>query len=396
MQENNEIRGENAVQFDSFRILAEIIRFKYLIIIFTIVATAAMGYYIFTQPNWYSSTINLIPPKSSGSAFEGMLGNLSSTLRNIGLTKIGPKTDGSYSMSILLDNRTVKDSIIRKYQIRKLYDMQKAKEDEVRLAFQENLNVTTELDGNYTVTILDTDPNRAAAMATDFVEIANGLAREVFQAESKLNRSYLDSRIQSTDSVLSATSRILEIFSKKYQVFMPETQAKSISQALIDIKSDIIKQEINLQLLTNRYGPADPMTSMQKQVLDQMKEKLSDAETKPGFGGNFAVNDAAEVGIQFMRLYTEFETFTKVKAFLLPMLEEQRINENRETRSFIVLDKASVPDKKFKPKRSLYLLGAFFGSMVLSIVIVLLIIGFKDFKKRYNQNVQNIKNEKAK
>ena len=177
---------------------------------------------------------------------------------------------------------------------------------------------------------------------------------------------------------------------------MPETQAKSISQALIDIKSDIIKQEINLQLLTNRYGPADPMTSMQKQVLDQMKEKLSDAETKPGFGGNFAVNDAAEVGIQFMRLYTEFETFTKVKAFLLPMLEEQRINENRETRSFIVLDKASVPDKKFKPKRSLYLLGAFFGSMVLSIVIVLLIIGFKDFKKRYNQNVQNIKNEKAK
>ena len=395
MQENNEIRGENAVQFDSFRVLAEILRFKYLIIIFTLLVTAAMGVYIFTQPNWYASTTNLIPPKSSGSAFEGMMGNLSSTLRNFGLSKIGPKTDGSYSMSILLDNRTVKDSIIRKYQLRKLYDMPKAKDDEVRLAFQENLNVTTELDGNYTVTVLDTDPIRAAAMATDFVEISNGLAKEVFQTESKLNRAYLESRIQSTDSVLSATSRLLEVFSKKYQVFMPETQAKSISQALIDIKSDIIKQEINLQLLTNRYGATDPMTSMQKQVLEQMKEKLSDAETKPGFGGNFAVNDAAEVGIQFMRLYAELETFTKVKAFLLPMLEEQRINENRDTRSFIVLDKASVPDKKFKPKRSLYLLGAFFGAIVLSIVVVLLIAGAQDFKKRYILNVQKIKNEKA-
>lgn len=395
MQENKEIQVVNTVQFDSFRILAEIIRFKYLIIIFTLITTAVMGVYIFSEPNWYASTANLIPPKSSGSAFEGMMGNLSSTLRNFGLSKVGPKTDGSYSMSILLDNRTVKDSIIKKYQLRKLYDMPKAKNDEVRLAFQENLSVTTELDGNYTVTILDTDPKRAAAMVTDYVEISNNMAKEVFQAESKLNRSYLESRINSTDSVLSATSKLLEVFSKKYQVFMPETQAKSISQALIDLKSEIIKQEISLQLMTNRYGATDPMTSMQKQVLDQMKEKLNDAETKPGFGGNFAVNDAAEVGIQFMKLYTEFETFTKVKAFLLPMLEEQRINENRDTRSFIVLDKASVPDKKLKPKRSLYLLGAFLGSMVLSIVIVLLIVGFKDFKKRYNENAKQIRNEKS-
>lgn len=395
MQENIQISNQKENEFDSFKLLAEIIRFKYLILLITLLCTVAMTIYMLYQPNYYVSTANLIPPKSSGSAFEGLMGNLSSTLRNFGLTKIGPKTDGSYSMNILLDNRTVKDSIIKKYKIRELYDMKTAKEDEVRSAFQENLNVTTELDGNYTINIIDTDPVRAAAMVTDYVEICNNIAKNVFQAESKLNRTYLESRIKSTDSVIKSTSSMLETFSRKYQVFMPETQAKSISQALIDIKSEIIKQEINLQLLTNRYGASDQVTTMQRQVLDQLKSKLEEAQSKPGFGGNFAVNDAAGVGLTFMNLYTELETFTKVKAFLLPLLEEQKINENRETRSFIVLDKASIPDKKLKPKRSLFILGAFFGSLILSIGIILIVVSISDFKRRFKLNQELIRAHKS-
>ena len=395
MQENIQISNQKENEFDSFKLLAEIIRYKYLILLITLLCTVAMTIYMLYQPNYYVSTANLIPPKSSGSAFEGLMGNLSSTLRNFGLTKIGPKTDGSYSMNILLDNRTVKDSIIKKYKIRELYDMKTAKEDEVRSAFQENLNVTTELDGNYTINIIDTDPVRAAAMVTDYVEICNNIAKNVFQAESKLNRTYLESRIKSTDSVIKSTSSMLETFSRKYQVFMPETQAKSISQALIDIKSEIIKQEINLQLLTNRYGAADQVTTMQRQVLDQLKSKLEEAQSKPGFGGNFAVNDAAGVGLTFMNLYTELETFTKVKAFLLPLLEEQKINENRETRSFIVLDKASIPDKKLKPKRSLFILGAFFGSLILSIGILLIVVSISDFKRRFKLNQELIRAHKS-
>ena len=177
------------------------------------------------------------------------------------------------------------------------------------------------------------------------------------------------------------------MFSKKYKIILPEEQAKEVSKGLIDIKSEILKQEIYLQLMINRYGQDDPMAKMQRDVILQMKTKLSEAENQPGYAGNFSISEAAEVGITYMRLYTDIETFTKVKSFLLPLLEEQRLNEVRDTKSFIILDKAIPPDKKSKPKRSLFVIGAFVGSLVLSIIFIILLLGFQDFRLKYKKSM---------
>jgi uncharacterized protein involved in exopolysaccharide biosynthesis len=101
------------------------------------------------------------------------------------------------------------------------------------------------------------------------------------------------------------------------------------------------------------------------------------------------MNQAAGVGIEYMRLYTDYETSAKVKAYLSPMLEEQKINEIRDTKSFLVLDRAVVPDKKDKPKRSLYIAGAFFGSLVFSMLLVVGIHQLNDFRKRFKEYKEN-------
>ena len=370
-------------EFNSMKIISAIFRFKYFIIIFTILVTAAMAAYWFSQPNWYKSTVNLVPPKASGSAFESMMGNISSTLRNFGITKIGPKTDNSYSLNVILVSRTVKDSIIRKYNLRKIYQMEKAKAEELRAAFDENLDITVEMDGNYTISISDTDPVRASVMTNDYVDIANQLSMDIAKREASYNRNYLETRIKAIDSALAQTSDSLSKYSSKYQIYQPEEQATSIGKALIDIKSEIIKQEINLELMRVTYGENDPLTKVQERIIAELKNKLSSAENEPGFAGKFSMNQATGVGIEYMRLYSDYETAAKVKAYLGPILEEQKINEYRDTKAFLVLDKAIPPDKKDRPKRSVYIAGAFFGSIVLSVMFVVISVQINDFRKKY-------------
>jgi len=384
MTEKNGSKSEESTSyFDSLIILAALLRYKYFIIGFTVIVTAITGLYWFSQPNYYKATINLVPPKTSGSSFESMIGNISSTLRNFGLSKIGPKTDGQYSPSVILESRTVQDSIIEIFNLRQVYEMEDEEYDKVRDAFQDHLDVTVALDGNFLVSIVDTDPKRAAAMANRYVQIANNVSERIFRTESKLNRTYLEERLHSIDSLLTFLADTLQRFSRIYKIYEPEEQAITVGKALIDLRAEIIKQEITLELMKNRYGENDPQTSMQREVIEELKAKLNDAENLPGFSGNFSLKNATKVGLEYARMFAEYETYTKVKAFLLPMLEEQKINAYRKTFSFIILDEAVPPDVKDGPRRSLYLLGAFFGSLFLGILFVVVLVQYKELMSRF-------------
>ncbi len=372
--------------FNSFYYLALIYRYKLLIIIAIIVVTGVTVFFVLQMPNWYSSTINVVPPKGTGSLLESAVGNISSAIKKFGLTKLGgSEGEGNYTYMVILESQTVKDSIIKKYNLQKEYGMEDAKMSEVRDAFDDNLEINVGGEGNYTVSIMDKDRYRPPAMLKDYILFANNHAQYIAHEEAKVESQYLVKRISQINDAFTNISDSLVKFSKKYGVFMPEEQATAVTKAMSELKAELIKQEIGYEMLSNRYGPNDPYTLMQKDVMDELKKKVNQAETQPGFAGNFKMNQAASVGIEFLRLYSELETFTKVKAFLLPMLEEAKLNEVRYRRNLFIVDNPIPADKKSKPKRSFYVLGAGAGTIVLSILIIIVSSGFKSFKKKYRE-----------
>ena len=114
-----------------------------------------------------------------------------------------------------------------------------------------------------------------------------------------------------------------------------------------------------------------------------MGKKVTDAESNPGFAGNFSIKDAAKVGLQYMKWYSELEASTKIKSILAPMLEKARLDEVRFSQNLFVVDAAQPPDKKSKPKKSFVIAGAFAGSTVLAVFIVLLWNSWVNFYRRY-------------
>jgi len=358
-----------------------LIKNKWIIIGFVLVVTLASVVISLLLPNQYTAKVNTVPPKTSTSSMESLIGGLSSTLKDIGLAKLGGKTDGLYSFLVILDSWTVKDSLINKYRFDTVYNIPKNKMTKLRKKFEENLEITLEPEGNYVIYFTDEDPVRAANVANDYVEISNFVAQKIIQTEASFNRKYLEARIASIDTLVNSLLDSLQKYSGKNLIFSPEEQAKAISTSYIDLKASKISQEILYELYKSRYGENDPLTFSQKNILESLKQKLDEFENKPGYIGNFPLKSLTKVGGEFLRLYAEIETYSKVKSFLLPYLEENRLNEHRQMQYLIVLDKATPPDQKSKPKRSLIVLGSFFGSFILITFFIIVLDAFRRYKR---------------
>lgn len=370
-----------------------LMKYKKFLLIFVSILTLSSIIIAFLLPNQFTAVVNTIPPKTTASTMEGLLGGLSSTLRDIGLTKLTGKTEGMYSFLVILNSRSVKNSIIRKYRFDTVYNIPLTDFTKLRKAFENNLEISLEPEGNYTISFTDEDPIRAANVANDYVQIANLVAQDIFQKEARYNRRYLEERIQQIDNSLNLVLDSIQKFSRVNLVFSPLEQSKAIGQSYIDLKSTSMSQEILYDLFKSKYGENDPITVAQKNILDNVKRKLYEFENKPGFIGNYPLKEFAKVGGDFLRLYAEFETLTKVKSFLIPYLEENKLNENRNFQYLIVLDKAVPPDRKSKPKRSLIIAGTFLGSIILGIFIIVIVDSLTNYINQFKKSSSNLEND---
>lgn len=377
MSENSE------KNFDGMYLTALLFKHK-RIIIATVIASAIISTAVaFLLPVCYTASVNAVPPQTSMSGLESAMGNISSTLRDIGLARVGGSSSSGYSLTVVLLSRSVKDSIIKKYDLRKVYKMENEKYEDLLKEFESNLDVTYDKEGNYVISITDQDPKRAASMANDYVQIANHFAAELFKKESNFNRIYMEYRIKSIDSTISAISEQLAGLSQRSLMFSPEEQARAVSQAIVELKAQVYQSEIEYDLLRTTFGESDALTQVKKKLLEETRKKLNEAMNKPGFAGNFKIDESGRIGLEFTKMLTEIEALSKAKAYLVPLYEKLRLDEAKNIKTLYVLDEAIPPTKKSKPKRVLIVAGSVLGSFVLTVLMIILVHNYIEFRKKY-------------
>lgn len=377
---------ENNQENVSLATLALLFRHKWIIILMMFIAgVSATIYSLYFVEVQYKSTVNLVPPKSQGDAFDNIMTNVGSSLKNLGLGSLGGGSGGDYEYMVILDSRTVKDSIIKKYNLSKVYDIPEAEETKLRKAFDANLALDFLKDGNYLISVWDTDKKRAAEIANEYASIANAKATEIAQSETVYNLQYLENRVQNLNEKLHLISDTLASFSSRYKIFSIEDQAKGYADLLSELKSSKFMYEIMFDINKNKYGEEDYQTKNISDVITQINKKINQTENVPGVIGNFDMSNATDIGLEYARLYTEFETYSKVKAFLIPTLEKTRLDLNKNSSNLFVVDKAIPADKKDRPKRSLIVIGAIFGAFFLSVFFIIVITRTRNLMRQLKQ-----------
>lgn len=358
-------------QFPTVDVLRYLLRFKWWLI--GTVAVTTLGAYLYARslPEYYKATINCVPPSQQMGGIGGALGGISSTLKDIGLAKLGGSAGETYEFITILFTRTIRDSMIHRFDLIREYEMEGEPMNDVRSELDDNLEVQYHAEGNYEISIWSQNPQKSVEMCNAFVSYANEITNRIQRQEAEKSAFYLEQRIAMMDSVLSALTDSLQRYSRDYRLFSPLDQATASAKALSETKAELLKQEAILGILEQNYGKDDPQVRSTRTLVTQLKDQYERAQTQPGFAGNFALTDAAGVGASYLRIYADFEAHTKLKAFLMPSLEQAKLDMNKTAPALLVVDQPVAPEKRDKPKRVFIALGAGVGVGVLFLLILI-------------------------
>ncbi len=383
--EQKEVKQKES--FDGYFFISLMLKHKVSLIVVGLLAAIVSIVVCLQLPNYYTAVLSAVPPRKSTSALDAAVSSVSSTLREFGLSKLGGKKGDGYDLIVLLQSRQVKDSVISKFNLAKVYDLPDTASFKIREQLEENLTINVEAEGNYTVTVDDVDPQRAADMANYMISLTNALSQKLDRRETEIMYKQFQDRIQSTDVSIAATRDSLAKYSKENLMFSPLDQVKVAAQALGEMKASIMKQEIVLSYMEQSFGKDDPVTIRERGVLEELHKKVNNSEHSPGFVGNVALADAPKAAVPYLEYYSQLEALMRIKAFLLPSFDQIKLDLTKESPSLYVLDEAIPPQKKSRPKRSLIVASATVAAEFLWVVVLLLRFQIQTIRSRYRERM---------
>jgi uncharacterized protein involved in exopolysaccharide biosynthesis len=121
---------------------------------------------VLVLPKWYTATAKIMPPQQSQSNAVAILGQLG-VLAGGAAGQLGLKNPSDVYVTIL-KSRTVADNLIKRFDLKQVYD-----EDyliEARKELARNSSLTAGREGVITIEVDDKDPKRAAELANAYVK----------------------------------------------------------------------------------------------------------------------------------------------------------------------------------------------------------------------------------
>jgi len=317
------------------------------------------------MPNWYMATASVLPPKRPGGLLSLLEGSgFSSLLRNI--PGISGKLSGgqeAYSYLAILQSRTVLERVVRKFDLMTVYGISDGSMDKTLKELRNNAAFDFATEGNIVITVLDKNPQRAADMANYFVELLNERSVQLGTQEARSNREFVERRYQQNQRDLKNAEDSLKAFQQRYGIYaLPEQTAGAIKAASM-LKAEADAKEIELGIVRRSFGDENTRVQALRLELSEINRKMGEMKFGTADWYNdrslnlfVPFKDVPEIGAEYIRRFRDFEVQNRMMDFLVPLYEQAKIDEQKDTPVVLELDKAVAPERKSKPRRSLIVL----------------------------------------
>jgi len=369
----------------------------------------------FLIPKSYTSTTQLMPPDpQSTSGMAMMAAKAGGGLAGVAGDLLGLKSSGALFIGVLR-SQTSQDRLIQQFDLRRVYGTRLVVD--ARMKLDENSSISEDKkSGIITISVTDHSSQRAAALASAYVDQLNTLVSELSTSSAHRERVFLEERLKVAKQDLDDASNQLAQFSSKNNTLDIQQEGKAMLDAAGTIAGELIAAQSQLEGLRQIYTDNNSrVRSLNARVaeLRRQLEKLAGTQGNAGKNpqastlaksqatslspGQAAVSpsqaadppadpSAAKAGgglpyptLQSLPLlgakYADFYRRTKIQETVFELLTEQyelaKVQEAKETPSVKVLDPARTPEKKSFPPRLVVMFLGTFLAFALSIVWVL-------------------------
>jgi uncharacterized protein involved in exopolysaccharide biosynthesis len=377
MAENNIQASNEKVGNTFFEFLVITVKYRWFLFWFVFVITAGATAYALLAPKWYKSTASVLPAEKND--LLSTLSGISSLAKGFSASKglaalTGQNSETDRYMAILM-SATVTDDIIKKFDLRKEYDLEDDYYEKVVKEWQSNFELEIADEGNLTITVFDKDPKKAANIANYLVDRLNEINTKLSVSNAKSNREFVEKRYTQNVKDINDLEDSMRNFQQKYGVIAVPEQLEATVKSMSNIYADMYKKEIEFNVLKQTYGADHPVTATAKIELNELQKKINalnagtDASQKD-VKLLIPFKQAPELGNEYLKIYRNLEIQYKILEFVQPLYEQAKVEEARNTPSVLVLDKAGPADRKAKPKGSIFAAVGLVSSLIVGLFIV--------------------------
>jgi tyrosine-protein kinase Etk/Wzc len=336
-------------------------RWKRFILLNVIIVTGLAAAASFMLPRVYKSTATVMPPKNTSPL--SLFGLSSSSLArqfNPLSALSGGLSPNLYTFVAVLKSQSMLLRMVREFDLQREYDAETPEDAASTLKGLMDYMVNEE--GTITLEVYDRDPQRVYRMMTFLTRVVDSLNRDLSVREAANNRAFLEQRVNRNLEDMAAAEEELKTFQEQHGVVALSSEAAASANAVAEVYAQKMLKELEVGYLERAMGADNPQLQASRMQLAEL-----DKQTR-GY---------PDMGLRYFRLYRTFTIQQKLYETLLPLYEQARIEEHRNTPTLLVLDAASVPKRPALPKKKLIVLVFFALSLIFSMSIALIIDGLR-------------------
>jgi uncharacterized protein involved in exopolysaccharide biosynthesis len=314
---------------------------------------AALGITYLLPKTFTATTAILVPqqqPLFVGVGLPGGLGGLAGAAAGL--------RNPADQYASLLQSTTVKDRLIDRFELMKAYD------EEMKVLARRELDKRTRVtvgrrDSLIVIDVEDEVPQRAADLANAYIEELRTLTSRLAITEAQQRRVLFEKRLQETNTRLAAAQRELQAAGFNEGALRAEPRA-SVEQ-YAKLRAEVTALELRLQSLQSVLADTSPEVMQAKRQLTTLQAQLAQRER-----ANTGAADGRYIDKLRAFKYEEslFELFAR-------QLELARADEAREGGVIQIVDRATPPERKTRPRRALIAMGTAAGSFLALLVFVI-------------------------
>jgi len=340
-----------------FRALLAPVRLHWRGVALATLAAGAIGYGIsFLVTPLYTSHTTLIPPQQQQSGAAAAL----SSLGVLGSLAGGAMKNPIEQYISLLQSDTVTDRLIDRFGLMKVYDFEYRDSARKKLLKRSTI-AAGKKDGLITVTVEDSDPKRAAEMASQYVEELRHMTATLAVTEAQQRRVFFQNQMQDAKAKLAEAQAALQQsgFGQGALNSAPQTAAAGYAR----LRTELASAQVRLATLQGSLAPEAPEVRQQSTMVAALQDQLRQLETSAGANAN---------GPDYVTKYREFKYEETLFELMAKQYELARVDESREGALIQVVDPARPPERRSYPRRLYFAAGGALAGLLLAGLLLIL------------------------
>lgn len=338
----------------------------------------------FILPKWYYSYAIIKPNDESGiNIFTAALGakGLSGIGGNLSIGNL-QYSILDYYKSILL-SRTTSLKMIDKFALMKIYDQRYIFKTINEL--QKNTNIQVDNKSNLLIIgVYDKDPLRTKKMVEIYLSILDSLVSNINKQSLKFEFKVIEDRYFQNLNDLNIYEDSLKKFQKKYGVIIPDEQFKITTKSYAEIESQKLLLELMLNNVRKEWGDDSPEVRRINNQLNVINTKISELKNNPidttDFKFFLSLRSAPDLIINYTNIYRNIEIQQKLLEILYPIYQQTKIDYEKPTEAFIILDHPFIPEYKEKPKRLIIIITSTLIWFIFNLIYISIVEYLKNIK----------------